>query len=155
MELSLLADNPSAIQTVATWYFDEWCRETDRYTKDEVIEKVSSSINRNKAPLLVIAKELDELMGAAELKIREMEIYPEYEFWLGGVFVPKSARGNGIASLLVEEVISQARKININKLYLQTEDLSGGLYLKHGFKPLEKTSYKGVNVLVMVAEIGV
>lgn len=45
MEISLLADNPSAIDTVASWYFNEWCQDNGSYTEEEVVEKVSASIN--------------------------------------------------------------------------------------------------------------
>jgi len=153
MELVLLADDPSASDIVAKWYFDEWCRDSGRYSEAEVRKKVSASVNKNKAPLLVLAKDNEDLVGAAELKIREMEIYPEYEFWLGGVFVHQSARGKGVASALVEEVLFIARNVGIKKLYLQTEGLTGGLYLKHGFKPVEEADSKGIRVLVMVAII--
>jgi GNAT superfamily N-acetyltransferase len=154
MEISLLADNPSAIDTVASWYFNEWCQDNGSYNKEEVAEKVSASINRDTAPILIIGKVNGVLAGSAELKIREMDIYPEFEFWLGGVYVTQQARGQGVASKLVKEIISLAHKIGVKKLYLQTEDLTGGLYLHHGFKPIEQVNYKGINVLVMGTNIG-
>lgn len=155
MKFSLLADEPNAANKVAQWYFDEWCRDTGRYSFEEVLEKVSASINRDRAPLIVLAKESDTLLGSAELKIREMDNYPQYEFWLGGVYVAKPFRGKGIGSALVVEVIKRAQEFGIKKLYLQTENLSGGLYSEHGFEPIEQTGSKGLTVLVMVANIDV
>jgi hypothetical protein len=38
-----------------------------------------------------------EWVGAAELKNRETAIFPEYEYWLGGVYVVEKARGQGDA----------------------------------------------------------
>ncbi|MGI2127934.1 hypothetical protein [Shewanella oncorhynchi] len=70
MEISLLADNPSAIDMVASWYFNEWCQDNGSYTKEEVVEKVSASINRDTAPILIIGKVNGVLAGSAELKIR-------------------------------------------------------------------------------------
>lgn len=153
MELSLLADEPSAADTVATWYFNEWCKASGRYGKDHVLKNVSAATNRDKPPLVVLAKEAGTLIGAAELKIREMDIYPQYEFWVGGVYVEQSQRGKGTASKLVVNVIERARSFGIEKLYLQTEDLNGGLYARHGFKPIEQADSKGVTVLVMVADL--
>lgn len=95
------------------------------------------------------------MVGAAELKIREMDLFPEYEFWLGGVFVKEDFRSNGIASALVTRVIEIAREFNIKKLYLQTEDLTGGLYSKFGFEHLHQVDSKGVQVAVMYAETAV
>ncbi|NQZ07992.1 MAG: GNAT family N-acetyltransferase [Algicola sp.] len=153
MKLLLLADEPSAAATVATWYFNEWCKDTGRYDKDEVEKKVYASTNRDKPPLLVLAKEDDTLIGAAELKFREMDIYPQFEHWIGGVYVDENHRGKGVAFKLVSEVIAKARSVGVKKLYLQTEDLSGGLYARMGFKPIEEADSNGVKVLVMVADI--
>ena len=155
MEFSLLADEPNAADKIARWYFDEWCKDTGRYSFESVLERVSASINRNRAPLIVLAKESDMLLGSAELKTHEMDAYPQYEFWLGGVYVAEPARGKGIGSALVNQVIKRAQEFGIKSLYLQTENLSGGLYSAHGFVPIEQTDSKGLTVLVMVAHIGV
>ncbi|KIO35163.1 GNAT family N-acetyltransferase [Shewanella sp. cp20] len=155
MEFCLLADDPSAADTVARWYYDQWCRASGRHSFQFVRENVSSATCRLGAPMIVLAKQKGELVGAAELKIREMEMFPEYEFWLGGVYVREQARGQGVASALVKEVLRQARRAGIAMLYLQTEDLSGGLYTQFGFRHLEQVDSKGVLVTVMVAETGV
>lgn len=153
MQCVLLADEPTAVETLTTWYYEQWGR-NDGFTRDEVRRKVSGAMNRDRAPLLVLAKEGDELLGAAGLKIREMDLDPDYEFWLGSVYVAPRHRGRGIASVLVDDVISRAARGGIQRLYLQTEDLTGGLYLRHGFAPLQKVQPRGVPVLVMEAKIG-
>lgn len=96
---------------------------------------------------------MKKLLGAAELKTREMDIYPDYEHWLGGVYVESSERGKGIGRLLTLDIIDRAKRFGIKRLYLQTESLSGGLYAECGFKPLETVEYKGRHVLVMVAKL--
>ena len=153
MEIKLLADDPSASKQVAVWYFDEWISKIPGVTIDKVINKLSKSTSRVGAPMLVLAKSDGDLVGAVELKLREMDIYPEYEHWLGSLFVKQEARGSGVGSLLVKEIITRAKKAGIKKLYLQTEDLTGGLYSSQGFNTLKKTNYKGYNVLVMVADL--
>lgn len=155
MEFSLLADEPSAADTVAQWYFDQWCKESGRYPLEFVHEKVSSATSRLGPPLIVLARQGGELVGAAELKIREMDNYPQFEFWLGGVYVAESARGRGIASALVTEVKQRAREAGIDRLYLQTEELSGGVYCQQGFEPIEQADSKGIQVLVMGADLAI
>lgn len=110
MELLLLADAPSAAGVVAAWYFDEWCRDTGRCTQAQVLAKVMAATQVDRAPLMVLARQAGEWVGAAELKIREMAMFPEYEHWLGGVYVVEQARGQGVASLLVTEILSRARR---------------------------------------------
>lgn len=154
MEFILLADEPSAYKQVARWYFDHWLSSVPSMSIEKVERKLSGYTNRDKAPLLVLVKLEGELIGAAELKIREMDIYPEYDFWLGGVYIKDSFRGKGQASRLVKEVVMRARAMGVTTLYLQTEDLSGGLYLDNGFNVIEQVNYKGHEVVVMFAELG-
>ena len=153
IELVLLVDLPRAAEQVAQWYFDEWGR-ADGLTLDQVVAKVSKSVGRHTAPMLVLAKQGGELVGAAELKIREMDLFPEYEHWLGGVYVDEPARGQSIGSILIDEVLARAKAAGIEKLYLQTKILSGGLYKQHGFEPLQEVDHKDYRALVMVASIG-
>lgn len=153
MKLTLLADEPAAAETVAKWYFDQWCLDSGRHSFEFVLENVTKATRRDEAPLLVLAKIDQKLVGAAELKLHEMEMFPEYQHWLGGVYVRADARGQGIASALVSEVIRLAREAGITYLYLQTEDLSGGLYNQFGFKSLHEVDSKGVQVSVMMVEL--
>lgn len=154
MKLELLADNPDAVTQVATWYFHQWPSDHPNFSLARVIEKTATYTARDGAPLMVLAKCEGTVVGAAQLKIREMAIYPEYEYWLGGVYVAPAHRGQGIASALVGEVLQRARAAGVDKLYLQTEALGGGLYQKQGFVPLEEVDYKGYHVQVMVADLG-
>lgn len=153
MDFVLLADAPEALDTVALWYFEQWCRDSGRYSLEQVKQKLAKANSRLGAPMLVVARESGVSVGAAELKIREMPAFPDYEFWLGGVYVAEHARGKGLASALVNEVLSRAKQAGIRRLYLQTEELSVGLYLRHGFSALQLTESYGIKVLVMVADL--
>ena len=82
-----------------------------------------------------------------------MDIYPEREHWLGGVYVSEKHRGNKIAEMIVLKIISVAEKLGVKKLYLQTENKSGGLYHHLGWRPLEEVNYRGIDVLVMENQI--
>jgi GNAT superfamily N-acetyltransferase len=153
MKFSLLADNPQAADTVAQWYFDEWASSVPGTTVDDVKRKVAQSTRRHTAPMVVLASEHDVVIGAGELKLHEMDIFPEYQYWLGGIYVDRGRRGNGIGSLLVKQIIDRAIRAGIDTLYLQTESLAGGIYAKLGFCPVKEVNYNGYDVLVMRAEI--
>jgi hypothetical protein len=121
----LLADRLDAAEVVAKWYFDEWGQKIAGMTRESVAAKVRGSLNKDRIPLIVLAIEEGETVGAAELKYREMDIYPEKEHWLGGVFVAPHERGRGI------------------------------LYSRPGWKPLERVRHKGIEVLVMARPLDV
>lgn len=153
MKTILLADDLSASEQVSKWYFDQWLSKTPDVSIEDVVTQTKKYTNRIGAPMIVLAKSDHQLVGAAQLKITEMDIRPEYEYWIGGVYVSANNRGKGVGSVLVQEVINRAKEAGISKLYLQTENLSGGMYLRHGFKPIEEVHYKGYHVLVMVADL--
>lgn len=54
MRFSLLADHPHEANTVAQWYFDEWCKESGRYPFEFVQKNVAQATNTDKPPLLVL-----------------------------------------------------------------------------------------------------
>ena len=97
--------------------------------------------------------EEEALLGAAQLKFREMSIYPEKEHWVGGVYVAEAHRGKGIARQILVELIAIAKSLKIETLYLQTEHLNGGLYGRMGWTPIEQVNYRGIDVLVMEKSI--
>lgn len=104
---------------------------------------------------MVLATEDTEVIGAAELKYREMSIYPEKEHWLGGVFVSREYRGRGVASTLIERVVEIAEWFRVEVLHLQTARLGGGLYSRLRWSPFEQANYRGREVLAMRRQFGV
>lgn len=148
-----LADRPDAIPQVAAWYFEEWGYLNPAATADRIADKLAASLNRDSIPLVVLAVDGDAVVGAAELKYREMTIYPEKEHWLGGVFVAPKHRGRGVAARMIDSVVDTARTLGVKLLHLQTPQLDGGLYLKLGWRRIEQVHYNGLDVLVMEREI--
>ena len=148
-----LADRPGAVPLVAEWYFGEWGYLNPASTPEKVAAKLLASMNRDAIPLVVLAVMGDEVIGSAELKYREMTIYPEKEHWLGGVFVVPEHRGRGVAARLIDAVVNSARILGVDVLHIQTKRLDGGLYLKLGWQRTEQICYRGLDVLVMQREL--
>lgn len=149
MEFVYLADHPEALPTVAKWYYHQWGKQHDITSLHMSMEMLKDYLNRDNIPLLILAKDEDEILGAVQLKYYEMDIYPQKEHWVGGVFVDEKHRGKKIARQLVSRAVEVARAYNIDTLFLQTEKLNGGLYTKLGWKVIEKTTYRNKQVSVM------
>lgn len=149
MKLALLANHSEVIPPLAAWYFAEWGYEVPGNTLEKEAQNLRQYLNEDQIPLIVVAMADIRLVGAAQLKYREMDIYPDKEHWLGAVFVDPAFRGKRIARRIIEEVISLARKFGVAELHLQTEEMDGGLYAAMGWEPIERVSYHGVEVLVM------
>ena len=136
MKFDYLHNHPQHTQTIAEWHYSEWA------AKDSSVAETLDGLHEycipnNALPLALIALENDELLGVCQLKHRELtNHFPNLSPWLGGVFVPSHHRGLGIASKLVLHSIDVAHSLGIEKVYLHTKKLSGGIYQKLGWKPL-------------------
>ena len=153
MELVLLADHQEAVPVVARWYHDEWGYQVPDSSYAKACEGLRAELNRDRPPLSVVAVDGRTPIGAAQLKIREMDIFPDREHWLGGVYVADEARGHGTAAKLATRIADIARSFGIGTLYLQTERHDGGLYASLDWHPVERTHYRGPEVLVMAKEL--
>lgn len=154
MKFEFLADRPEALKVVSHWYYEEWGRWNSNSSVQSISEKLLKSMNRDKVPLILLAIDGDDIVGSVELKYREMEIYPDKEHWLGGLFVEPRHRGAAVGKQLIQQIIGLASRLGVRKLYLQTERLDGGVYAQLGWKPLEQIDNKGKNVLVMERDVG-
>jgi GNAT superfamily N-acetyltransferase len=99
--------------------------------------------------MYLLAIEGEIVVGCGALKMREMEIYPEREHWLGNVYVTPGRRGQGVASRLVEAVVVASPRFGVSVLSLQTERPDGGLYAKLGWQHVERVWFLGREVTVM------
>ncbi|GLR04065.1 GNAT family N-acetyltransferase [Vibrio hyugaensis] len=153
-KIHFLADFPHASSLIAQWYFDEWAYTVPGVTLSQVQEKVLLKANsRHGFPLaFVLHDDCNQLAAVAELKIRENIHFPEYEHWLGGVYVDSSSRGKGYAAALVARAQNHVFQLGIEKLFLQCEAHNQALYVKYGFRPLHIAIHNEVDTTIMVWE---
>jgi len=154
LDFALLADRPETIPIIARWYFDQWGERSPGATVATICTNLEKYLNRTTIPLLVLALDHDDILGVASLKYREMDIYPDREHWLGGVYVPAVHRGRSVGSCVVENVVERARSLDVSTLHLQTDRLDGGMYGRLGWKESERVTYRGREVLVMERRCG-
>ncbi len=149
MIITTLAEAPHHVPTIAKWYYEEWGKYTGM-TLEEEVTRQKGYLNAGALPMLLVALDGERLAGATQLKFYEMPQYPDYEHWIGGVYVDAPFRGKGLASRLVQEAYRIAGSYGVPALYLQTQNMTGGLYRKLGWEPIHKTISHGLDTLVMV-----
>lgn len=154
MQLALLIDHPEAIPLVARWYFDDRGHQIPGNTFEATCARIQGKLNRDIPPLHVLAIADGRPVGVAQWKRYEMPEYPDKEHWLGSVFVPPDNRGKSIGTFLANKVAEIAQSRGVKELYLSTERLDGGLYLRAGWTPFERTVSRGDEVLVMIKILG-
>ncbi|MDV9041101.1 GNAT family N-acetyltransferase [Stenotrophomonas sp. RAC2] len=152
MEFRVLpSEAPERLQ-LAQWYHAQWGQDAG-LTLEQELHRLNRPQDAEGFPHLIAAFDGGQVVGAVQLKRREMPAFPQYEHWLGSVFVADSYRGRGLAGALVEQAAAQAVRMGVFDLYLQTEALDGGLYARLGWKFLHEADSHGYRVLVMVREV--
>lgn len=155
IQFRFLADCEDALPKVARWYFDEWGQHVKGVSIERVQERLANSLNKEVMPLVMLAVHGNDVVGAGELKYKEMgNLFPEKEHWLGGMYVVPQHRGNGYGSMLAEHIATIAPRYGVETLHLQTEARDGGLYANLGWVPVTRVENHGVDVLVMERYVG-
>ena len=153
IKFEYLADRPEDVLKVTTWWYTVWA---DRMglDLDTITEQFRGSLSTCKLPLDIVATLDGEMIGTAALKEHEMrEVFPDYQFWMGSIFVTPEYRNMGIATLLSNHIVGMSNERWLPQLYLQTTDITGGLYARLGWKPLERLNYKNTDTLIMVKQL--
>jgi len=150
VEFQFLADRPDAIPVVARWYFDEWGHLSEGDSLERPCERLGDYLNRDAIPFTLLAVAGEDVLGAAQLKHHELaDAFPDLEHWLGSVFVAPAHRRMGYATRLIEHLARIAPRYGVRALYLQTQQLDGGLYRRLGWTPCALAKNRGLDVLVM------
>ena len=150
LQFAFLADRTDAIPIISRWYYDEWGHLLPDDSIARTRARLEGYLNRDEIPFILVAAEGGEIVGAAQLKYREMaDTFPDKEHWLGGVYVAADRRGRGYGTLIIERVAEMAPAYGVRTLHLQTADLRGGLYARLGWTPCAQVNNRGLDVLVM------
>jgi len=150
VNIEYLADHPGSIQILARWLYDEWGHRSHDGTLQGMVDTLKERLNHDRLPLALVAIRESEPLGTVSLKFREVEIRPQYEHWLGTLFVHEPFRGKGIGSLLVEAAVKEARRLGISELYLYTRNKENErIYTKLGWTVVENLEYRGRPAVIM------
>ena len=152
MRIDYLANHPEFIATLARWHHDEWAYLRPGDTFEARTERLRVVCGRGEIPSVFIAFSDSTLMGSAMLIAHDMETRMQWTPWLAGVYVAPYYRRRGIGSALVERVMACATTHGVKRLYLYTPSAEL-MYLRLGWTVIERTTYRGANVVVMAHDL--
>jgi len=148
LNFGYLVDYPEFVPDLASWFYEEWGRRNPANSIEKVELRLRERMNLNSLPLALIGFIDGKLVASASIKIREMETHPQFEHWLGAVFVDTTYRSQGIGSKIVQYTTSEARRLGVSQLYLYTR--SHEVFYTHlGWNPIERPQYHGRQVVIM------
>lgn len=148
LRIELLADHPYLVPLLADWFYKEWGGRRPEDSLEKFTDRLRSRMNRTTLPLALISFLEEEPIGSAVLKIREMETHPQYEYWLGSVFLLEEYRGRGLGTELVKAATEEAARFGVKTLYLYTRG-SELFYSRLGWQEIEKPIFRGHQVTIM------
>ena len=152
IQVDYLANYPELAGLVANWLYEQWGGTNPALTLEGIHQAVMGRSQRDKLPLCLVAFLAGRPVGTASLRIREVEIRPQYKSWLGNLYVVPEKRSQGIGACLIERAVVEARQIGIPELYLYTRD-EGSLYGSLGWKTIETLTYRGRQATIMKYEM--
>ena len=150
VQFGYLADQPELVPQIIRWWHTVW---NDRMGSDfsSLEQQLADSLSKTEFPIHIIASVDDEPVAVAALKRQELEeLFPDKQHWLSSVYVDENWRGRQLGSRIAARAIELARERGLPHLYLQTQNLSGGLYTKLGWQPIEQLSVRGDPTLLMI-----
>jgi GNAT superfamily N-acetyltransferase len=148
MQIGYLADHQQFIPTLARWHHQEWAYLRPGDSVEARIGRLRDACGHTEIPTVVIAFTDFTLLGSAMLVAHDMDTRMDLSPWLAGVFVSPEHRQHGIGSALVRRVAEDAWMLGVHRLYLYTPSVEK-FYLRLGWSVVERTGYRGVDVVVM------
>lgn len=149
-----LADQPQLIPVLAEWFFEEWGSLDPRSSLKSMQDELGGYLHSDRIPLAIVCLQDSQPVASASLRIREMESHPQYMHWLGGVYVHPDHRNKRVGSRLVEFTAAEARRLNVEDLFLYTRTRVN-FYARLGWQVIEKPFYKGKVVSIMKRKLSV
>ena len=148
MQIGYLADHLEFIPTLARWHHEEWAYLRPGDSLEAGVERLRAACGRREIPTVVIAFADSMLLGSAMLIAHDMDTRMEWSPWLAGVFVAPNYRRQGIGIELVRRIVQEASALGVGRLYLYTPGVEQ-FYSRHGWSVVERTNYRGADVVVM------
>lgn len=151
-QVKYLAECQEHIPIIAAWIHKQWGYLHPKRTLKEVENDVRQGTNYDRIPLTKVLLIKGQPVACAELIPCDMPSHKHLTPWLASVYTKDAFRKRGLGALMVAEILSEARRLNFEKIHLFTPDKELW-YQSMGFRTIERPIYKGQQVTLMALEI--
>ena len=137
LQITHLFKHPEFIEPVAQMIYNEfWRGVVDGMSKDDLIAHLHLATDAARIPLCLIALQNKELVGTVNLIENDDAARSHLRPWLAAMVVCEDQRNHGIGTKLVNQLLNEARWMNIPALYFGTD--GPGFYERIGAIEHEK-----------------
>ena len=153
MEIANLKQHPGFIPTLAAWHHAQWGELNPQKTLGARIGCLERHLGESPLPVTFVAVAEGMPIGSASLVERDLPTHPQLSPWLASVYVAAEHRRRGVGGQLVRRVMEEARRLEVETLYLFTLDQEK-FYTELGWSLLERGEYQGFAIAVMSCKPG-
>jgi N-acetylglutamate synthase-like GNAT family acetyltransferase len=114
--------------------------------------RLESRAGKRQLPYFLSSCERGELRGVGGIFDDDMPELPEFNPWLGCVYVRPEYRHRGLAHSIVSSLATHADQIHIERLFLFCEPRLTSLYARFGWIPIQAREYEGMLIVIMKRE---
>ena len=139
--IGYLADYPAAIPTLVKWFRDQWPDYYASKSPASMEQDFLSEAFRDRLPSRLVAFKSNGLAGTIVLRSRAIEILPQLQPGLGGLYVVESQRGQGIGTELVRSGMKLAADQGYQTVYATTV-VAAGILESLGWEFLETVIHR-------------
>ncbi|CEK11199.1 GNAT family N-acetyltransferase [Legionella hackeliae] len=150
LKIDYLKQHPHTIEALAKIWQDEigkiWCPDV---SLTQIYSKLQNHLHINQLPIGKVAFVDNIPVGMSCLRVND-GIREEWTPWLGGLVVAKSYQGQRIGKMLIDSIITDAKKLGFSSIFLLTFDPTLPNYYKRlGWDEIEKNTYLGKAITIM------
>ncbi|MGE5451421.1 MAG: GNAT family N-acetyltransferase [Acidobacteriota bacterium] len=153
IRISLLADFPQFVPTIARLLLEHWRFALPDDTYDARVERLHGHLNKVRLPVALVAHTSDKFVGTVSLRTHELDDRADLSPWLGGLYVLEAFRNRGIGQALCEATEDLARKQNASTLHLFTLDKQAW-YEHQKWRVIDQCLWQGRKGVVMYKHVG-
>lgn len=137
------------LKKIAQALFYEWNSLPRWSNKNTILERLKQrALPNNDELLFAVLSAENQLIATASIIKNELSVPNNAQFWLGEVLTIESARGRGIASKAVNELVKLYTQTHQQPLFLYTPDMQS-LYHKLGWIAVQQFNTNNEDVTIM------
>jgi len=134
--IGFLADHLDTIPTLIKWFRNQWPDYHAEISQEEMRLDFLEEASRDRLPIRLVAFESNQIVGTITLRENNPDMPPESQPELGGLYVVKSHRKQGIATELVRTGMQLAHQQGYETVFATTV-LAAGILERLGWEFLK------------------
>ncbi|WP_342740359.1 GNAT family N-acetyltransferase [Bradyrhizobium sp. B117] len=153
LEIARLTEESGLSKTIAALQFAFWGPLTGYGSAADYEQFLCHAARSHHLPEILVARCGTTFVGSVNLLASEMTIRPALSPWMAQLFVPDSARSQGVGNALIEAAVAKAAALGHRRLYLYTSGTLPGYYASRRWQPVEEVEYLGKRRVIMAYDL--